>query len=76
MIRTGRHNGHTLYLQRGAQPGDNDLFLGSCVTPSIASAVALAATVGFHHHPDLGDVVDAIDRHLTSARGDEAASGK
>ncbi len=72
MIRTGRRNGHTLYLQRDAQAGDDDLFLGSCVTPAVASAVALAATVGFAHHPDLSDVVDAIDRHLASARGDGA----
>jgi len=66
-LRTGRRNGHTLYLQRGAEPEDHDLFLGSCTSPTIAGAVALAATVGFAHHPDLCDVVDAIDRHLSSA---------
>ncbi len=59
-IRTGRRNGHTLYLQLGEEPNDGsadpdagDLFVGSCITPQVAALIADAATCGLRHHPAL-----------------------
>lgn len=46
--RVGRRNGHTLYLYAGAAT-DTDLFVGSCVSPALARAVAFYANLGLAH---------------------------
>jgi hypothetical protein len=55
--RTGRHNGHTIYLQTGDEPADLDLFVGSCVTPDHADVLVEWANVGLEHRDCTGPVV-------------------
>lgn len=43
-IRTGRKNPHTLYLQLGDTPSDDDLRIGFMIDPEEASLLAEAST--------------------------------
>lgn len=45
-LRQGRKNPHTLYIQMGAEPADTDQFVGSCVTPQMATLMVDCANVG------------------------------
>jgi hypothetical protein len=44
--RTGRKNGHTVYLQMGDEPRDTDPFVGSCVTRGQAANLVRFANAG------------------------------
>lgn len=75
-IRTGRRNGHTLYLQLGDEADDEDLFVGSAITPEVASLVADAATCGLGHHPAiLDDFVGTLPPDPGQDAGDQDAEG-
>lgn len=47
-IRTGRKNPHTLYLQVGTEPSDDDLRIGFMISPVEARLLA-GATVSAAH---------------------------
>jgi hypothetical protein len=49
--RTGRKNGHTIYLQLGAKPSDKDQFVGSCVGPKSAAKLVELANRGIETAP-------------------------
>lgn len=43
IYRTGRKVGHTLYKQEGTEPSDDDMFIGSVLTPELARELVDAA---------------------------------
>lgn len=73
IFRTGRRNGHTIYLQRGDVATELDVFVGSAVSPAVARLIAVAATAGLAHHPSIltgeGPLREALA--IEAARGRE-----
>lgn len=45
-FRTGRKNGHTVYVQQGPFPSDDDVFVGSFVSPTAAQNLVRWANAG------------------------------
>lgn len=70
-VRVGRRNGHTLYLQTGDDPADDDLFIGSCTTVVAARWLADAANCGIGHHPHL---LAELTSDLLNATAEAAAA--
>jgi hypothetical protein len=44
--RTGRKNGHTVYLQLGLEPAESDVFVGSTTSPTQARDIVAMANLG------------------------------
>lgn len=47
-LRTGQRNGHTLYLQRGDKPSDDDPSIGFITDPAVARLLCQAASSPWH----------------------------
>ncbi len=65
IVRTGRRKALNLYLQGGPEPVDGDVEIAFCADPAVSRLIAVAATVGLHHHPELlndPDVIDGLQR--------------
>lgn len=57
-VRCGRRNGHTLYVQVGAEPDDAcSGFIGVCLTPALAQAVTAALNLALANEPAYGTVL-------------------
>lgn len=55
--RTGRRNGHTVYLQLGDDPGEKDLFVGSAVSVPLAALLVAHANRGLEAERSADDRV-------------------
>jgi hypothetical protein len=72
IVRTGRRKALNLYLQGGAEPVDGDIEIAFCAHPAVSRLIAVAATVGLAHHPELlrdADVIDGLG-HLRELQRD------